>query len=118
MVLLPLMTYRPLGMQPTHDLSSLVLNALVIYRTRNTMSHVETQATKVRGRCGAERVTMMPKLLVAHVQLVFKSLPGEAPMTEVHADKHDVIEVEHLILPQCSNSFHEKPLVTYPFLGL
>lgn len=112
-----LMTYEPLGLWRTHDLLSLGL-AQAIYRTRNTMSHVETQATKVRGRCGAERVTMMPKLLVAHVQLVFKSLPGEAPMTEVHADKHDVIEVEHLILPQCSNSFHEKPLVTYPFLGL
>lgn len=65
-VLLILMTYEPLGMHPTHDLSSLALNALVIYRTHNTMNHVETQATKVRGRHGVERVMMTPKLLDAH----------------------------------------------------
>jgi hypothetical protein len=41
-VLLPLMTYGPLGIRTTHDRSSLGLNALVIYGAYNTTSHVET----------------------------------------------------------------------------
>jgi hypothetical protein len=40
--LLPLMTYGPLVLQPTHGLSNLGLSALAVYRTRNTTRHAET----------------------------------------------------------------------------
>jgi hypothetical protein len=42
------MTYGPLGLQSTHDLSIIGLSALVIHVTRNTTSHVEPQSTKAR----------------------------------------------------------------------
>lgn len=38
----PLMTYEPLDMRSTHNLSDLGLSVLVIYRTRNTTSRAET----------------------------------------------------------------------------
>jgi hypothetical protein len=58
---LPLMTYRPLGLQPTHDLPSQGMSTLVVYRTRNMTSRAETQATKGRGRHGTEEVIMVPE---------------------------------------------------------
>jgi hypothetical protein len=112
------MMYGPLGLWPTHDLSSLGLSALVTYRARNTTSHDETEATKARDWCGTETIIMAPELLVAHAQLVLKSTMKEAQMTEAHADKHDFTKVEHLILPWRSSSFPAKLLVIYPHLGL
>jgi hypothetical protein len=82
------------------------------------MRRVETQATKAKGRHDAGREIMTPELLTAHAQPVLKSLARGAQTTETHADKHDFTKVERLILPQRSNSFHEKPPVTNPFLGL
>jgi hypothetical protein len=77
-ILLTLMTYMPLSMRPIHDLSSLGLSALAVYRTRNTMSHAETQATEVRGRHGAETVMMAPELFVAHIA-IFKEHDQRSP---------------------------------------
>jgi hypothetical protein len=54
-VLIPLMTYGPLGIRTTHDLSSLGLSALAIYRVYNTTSHIETQATMAQGWRGTQR---------------------------------------------------------------
>jgi hypothetical protein len=56
-----LMTYKPLDLRSTHDLSSLGLRARTVRITRNEMSHAETQATEARGRRGAEIVMMAPK---------------------------------------------------------
>jgi hypothetical protein len=39
---LPVMTYEPLGLWPTHDLSSQGLSELVVYRICNTMGRAET----------------------------------------------------------------------------
>jgi hypothetical protein len=41
LVFLPL-NLRALGLRPTHDLSTLGLSALAVYRARNTTSCVET----------------------------------------------------------------------------
>jgi hypothetical protein len=103
-VLLPLMTYGSLGLQPTHDLLSLGLSALGIYRTHNTMSHTKTLAMKARGQCGKDRVMMTSELLAAHMQPVLRSMVRGAHMTEVHPDKHDFVEVKHLVLPWRDNS--------------
>jgi hypothetical protein len=65
-IYLPLMTDEPLGLRPTHDLSRLGLSALAVYRTRNTMGHTKTHATKARGRRGTETVMMMSGLFAAH----------------------------------------------------
>jgi hypothetical protein len=65
-----------------------------------------------------ERVMMTSELLVAHVQQVLKSMVRGAQMTEVHPDKHDFAEMIRLVLPRRGNSFHEKPPVIDPFLGL
>jgi hypothetical protein len=61
---------------------------------------------------------MMTLLLVVHAQLVFKSLAREALTVEARTNKHDFTKVECLVLPWCNNSFHEKPSVTDPLLGL
>jgi hypothetical protein len=98
------MTYGPLDLWPTHNLSSLGLSALAVYKTHNMMSHAETQAMEARGRHGPVPVTMAPKLFVAHAQPVLKSTTRVAQMTEAHADKLDIIEVECLILPWCISS--------------
>lgn len=115
-VLLSLMTYGPQGMRHTHDLSSLGLSALDIYRTCNTIGRAESQATKARGQRDIERVKMT-LILVVHAQLVFKILAGEALTVEART-KHDFTKVECLVLPWCNNSFHEKPSLTDPLLGL
>jgi hypothetical protein len=45
---------------------------------------------------------------------VLKSVDREAQTTEAHTNKHDFTEVERLVLPRCSSSFHEKLPVTDP----
>lgn len=57
------MTYEPLELRHTHDLLRLGLSEQT---TRNTTSHAETQATKAKGRRGAEAVMMASGLRVAH----------------------------------------------------
>jgi hypothetical protein len=52
------MTYVSLGLRCTHNLLNLDLSTPTINRTRNTMSHAETQATEAKGRCGVEVVMM------------------------------------------------------------
>lgn len=59
------MTYVALGLCPTHDLSCLGLSALAAYRTCNTTSYTETQATVVRGQRGTEMTMMVPELFIA-----------------------------------------------------
>jgi hypothetical protein len=66
LIFLLLMTYGPLGLRPTHDISNLGLSALVIYRTCNTTSHAKIQATKARGRHDTKMVMMVPELFAAH----------------------------------------------------
>jgi hypothetical protein len=53
-------------MRPTHDLLSLGLSALVVYRTHNTTGRAETQATEARGWSGIETVMVMSELFVAN----------------------------------------------------
>jgi hypothetical protein len=64
--LLPLMTYGLLGLRPTHNLLSLGLSVLVVYRTHNMTRHAETQATEARSQCGTETVMMALELFAAH----------------------------------------------------
>ena len=59
------MTYRPLSLRPTHDLSSLGLSTLAAYRTHNTTSRAETQAMTTMGRRGTETVMLVSKLFAA-----------------------------------------------------
>lgn len=66
-VLLPLMTYGPLGLRPTHVLSTLGLSALAVNKTRNMISHDETQATEAWGQRGAHAVIMVSELFATHV---------------------------------------------------
>jgi hypothetical protein len=60
------MIYEPLGLWRTHDQLRLGLSAQAIYRAHNMKSHTETQATKARGKHGAEAVMMSLGLHVAH----------------------------------------------------
>jgi hypothetical protein len=60
---------------------------------------------------------MMTLFLIVHAQLVFKSL-ARALTVEARTDKHDFTKVECLVLPWSNNSFHEKPSLTDPLLGL
>jgi hypothetical protein len=48
-----------LGLRPTHDLSTLGLSALAVYRARNITSHAKTQAAEARGRRGTDTVMML-----------------------------------------------------------
>jgi hypothetical protein len=59
-IYLPLMTYGTLGLRLAHDLPSLGLRALAVYRGRNTTSRDETQAMEVKARRGTETVMLMP----------------------------------------------------------
>jgi hypothetical protein len=60
------MTYKPLGLWPTHDLSSLGLSALAAYRTHNMMSRTETQRTEGRGRYSTYMTMMVLELFTTH----------------------------------------------------
>jgi hypothetical protein len=87
------MTYKAIDLQPTHDLPSLGLSTLAIYRARNMMSHTETHSTKGRGWCddaGAPRCPRITEL---------KDPSQRAHTTEVHNDKHVFTDVECFVLP-------------------
>jgi hypothetical protein len=58
------MTYKTLGLQSTHELSSLRLSTITIHKARNATSHAEAQTMEARGRCGAKVVMMAPTSLV------------------------------------------------------
>jgi hypothetical protein len=61
------MTYEPLELWHTHDLSSLGLRAQVVRWARNATSHAETQATEAKGWYGAKVVMMVPRPHTAHI---------------------------------------------------
>jgi predicted membrane-bound mannosyltransferase len=77
------MTYEPLGLRSTHDLSSLGLRTQTVHRTRNATSHSETQVTKARNWRGAEIVMMAPRPTLP-MPTVIRSADRD---NKVHADK-------------------------------
>lgn len=117
-ILLPLMTYKVIGLQPTHGLPSLGLSPLAIYRTRYTTSHAEAQATKAKDWHDTGRVMMTLEPLAAHAHSDLKSSAKELRRPRRIPPDTFLPGVEHFVLPWHSNNFHEKLPVTDPLLGL
>src|SRR5688572_11208461 len=98
------MTYVSLGLQRTHDIVRLGLGTQTVYRTCNTTSRAETQATEARRRRVIEVVMMAPGSHASHVVHHNEYKPRRPSDQDAHG-QHIFTEVKRLVLPQHSRSF-------------
>jgi hypothetical protein len=109
-----LMTYEPLALRSTYDLSSLGMSTQTDHGARNTTSHAENEATDARGRRGTEMVIMAAGPMPPTPSVIMSTSREDQTTRRVRTSGLDV--VRHRILPRYKGSFIEKPPTIDPHL--
>jgi hypothetical protein len=109
-----LMTYEPLDLRSTYDLSRLGMSMQTGHGARNTTSHAENEATDARGRHGAEMVIMTAGPTPPTPSVIMSTRREDQTARHIRTSGLDV--VRHRILPRYKGSFTEKPPTADPHL--